>query len=553
MSPHASTLSSIVAVACLTAFACLAACGGPPARTDPSLVAEAIRAPVADSVLNPWLAEGDDGAAILSWLAPLGGARSALRFAEFDGARWSPVRTVVEDDSLFIHATEIPSVRAIGAGRLAAVWQRRTAPASGEDGYEIRVALSSDRGATWSAALTPHRSPTPGGSFEFPTAYRTAAGELGLFWIDPRRQVVRPRPDNPKELDYLGSRNVMWTTVSPTGALGPELEVDSIACECCPMGVGVSGDATVFAYRDKLVPETMPAESLRYELDVVRDIAVARLGQADGAPSWRHTGVVHRDGWVYNGCPNNGPSVDARDSRVAVAWWTAEGGDPRVQLAFSTDGGHTFGSPARVSDGRTDGQAGVALIPGGAVVIWLEGGEVRARRVGDDGKASSSIALGPYVGRHRLPAPIRTTSSRLVVTWLGSDGRLTSRVLEVGAGTPPTVTAAVALGPAQRGVGPALHNRLLKADPAADSEVTGSPKELRLWFSQKPDAGLTTIKLLGADSATVPLGPVKAADSSSVRVAVTGELAPGRYLVRWKTASDDGHVIRGRYGFTRTR
>lgn len=101
-------------------------------------------------------------------------------------------------------------------------------------------------------------------------------------------------------------------------------------------------------------------------------------------------------------------------------------------------------------------------------------------------------------------------------------------------------------------LGAAMHNQLLKADPAANSEVAGSPKELRLWFSQKPDAGLTTIALLGADSSSGPVGPVEAADSSSVRVTVAQELVPGRYRVRWKTASDDGHVIRGNYVFTRT-
>lgn len=405
-------------------------------QRDAAIVAKDIAVPTSDSVLNPWLAEGEAGATILSWLAPLGGTRFALRFAQYDGARWSAARTVVQDDSLFIHTTEIPSVRAIGQQRLAAVWQRRIAPPSGEPGYEIRVALSSDGGGTWSPALTPHRSPRPGGSFEFPTAYRTAEGDLGLFWIDPRRQTVRPKPDTPNDVDYLGSRNMMWTTVSPAGALGAEVEVDSITCECCPMGVGVSGDATVFAYRDKLVRETMPAESLRYELDVVRDIAVARLERTDGAPTWRRTGVVHQDGWVYNGCPNNGPAVDARDGRVAVAWWTGESGDPRVQLAFSRNAGRSFGPPVRVSKARAEGQAGVALVPGGAVVIWLEGDEVRARWIGDDGRSGLPTAIGRYGGRHRLAAPIRTRTGGLLVAWLDPRGRLTSRRLVVGGATP---------------------------------------------------------------------------------------------------------------------
>jgi methionine-rich copper-binding protein CopC len=99
--------------------------------------------------------------------------------------------------------------------------------------------------------------------------------------------------------------------------------------------------------------------------------------------------------------------------------------------------------------------------------------------------------------------------------------------------------------------GAAMHNHLLRAEPGIGGEVAGSPKELRLWFAQKPDPALTTIRLLGADSAAVPLGPVTPAESASVRAPIASALPPGKYVVRWKTAGDDGHVIRGSYSFTR--
>jgi hypothetical protein len=341
---------------------------------------------------------------------------------------------VVEDDSIFIEATEIPSVRALDDRTLAAVWQRRTG-GTGHGTYGIRVAFSADRGATWTRPVIPHRAPTEGGTFEFPTAYRTAGGELGLFWIDPRRQTVRHNPDKPHDMDHLGSRNLMWTTVSPDGRLGPEVEVDSVACDCCPMDVALSGDATVFAYRDKELPPGLPADSLRYETSVVRDIAVARLEGAEGAPvAWHEGDIVHRDGWVYNGCPNNGPAVAAASGRLAVAWWTAEGSRPRVQLAFSSDTGRAFGEPIQVSSGRPDGQVAVALVADGAVVLWLENREVYARLVRPDGSAGDPVVLGGSGGRHRLPAPVAAGDGSLVITWLGPGNRLESR--RILAGTP---------------------------------------------------------------------------------------------------------------------
>jgi hypothetical protein len=407
------------------AAAALIACAREPST---GLQVTQLASPVQDSVLNPWLSESPDGNPILSWLAPISGSRYALQFATFADGGWSAPFTVVEDDSIFIHATEIPSVRALSDSTLAAVWQRKTG-GTGHGFYGIRVAFSSDHGANWSRPVIPHRAPVNGGTFEFPTAYRTAQGELGLFWIDPRRQTARHNPDKPDEMDHVGSRNLMWTTVSPDGRLGTEVEVDSVACDCCPMDVALSGDATVFAYRDKELPPGLPIDSVRYETNVVRDIAVARLepGQEGDAAAWRAGRVVHRDGWVYNGCPNNGPAVAADGRRLAVAWWTAEGSRPRVQLGFSDDAGRSFGEPVVVTSGRPEGQVSVGLVPDGAVVLWLENRQVYARLVRADGGTGAETVLGASGGRHRLPAPVGAPEGGLMVTWLGPDNRLTSR------------------------------------------------------------------------------------------------------------------------------
>jgi hypothetical protein len=137
--------------------------------------------------------------------------------------------------------------------------------------------------------------------------------------------------------------------------------------------------------------------------------------------------VVHRDGWVYNGCPNNGPAVAADGRRLAVAWWTGEGSRPRVQLAFSDDAGRSFGDAVVVASGRPEGQVSLALVPDGAMVLWLENRQVYARLVRADGPTGAEIVLGPSGGRHRLPSPVLAPDGGLVVTWLGPDSRLTSR------------------------------------------------------------------------------------------------------------------------------
>jgi methionine-rich copper-binding protein CopC len=96
-----------------------------------------------------------------------------------------------------------------------------------------------------------------------------------------------------------------------------------------------------------------------------------------------------------------------------------------------------------------------------------------------------------------------------------------------------------------------MHLRLVKSAPGSGEILTNIPTEIRLWFSQKPDVGLTSIKLLREDSTIVELGKVvRTEDSLSVRVPLEKALVPGTYLVNWRSVSKDGHAVRGSYHFT---
>jgi methionine-rich copper-binding protein CopC len=97
----------------------------------------------------------------------------------------------------------------------------------------------------------------------------------------------------------------------------------------------------------------------------------------------------------------------------------------------------------------------------------------------------------------------------------------------------------------------AMHLRLVKSAPSSGEVVTSQPTELRLWFSQKPDVGLTTVKLVRQDSTMIELGKVVGTDDSlAVRVPLDKTLVPGTYVVNWRSVSRDGHAVRGSYQFT---
>jgi methionine-rich copper-binding protein CopC len=96
-----------------------------------------------------------------------------------------------------------------------------------------------------------------------------------------------------------------------------------------------------------------------------------------------------------------------------------------------------------------------------------------------------------------------------------------------------------------------FHNHLVKSLPAAGDTLAASPKEVRLWFNEKPAIRFTSVTLLTADSTKiVTIKAVATEDSMAAAAPLPTPLAPGTYLITWRTAGIDGHAIRGTYRFS---
>ena len=153
-------------------------------------------------------------------------------------------------------------------------------------------------------------------------------------------------------------------------------------CDCCQTDAAQAADGPVVVYRNRTENE-------------IRDIYLARW--VDGA--WTDGVAVHDDGWEIAGCPVNGPAVVAAGTEVAVAWFTAAGDEPHVKVAFSADGGASFGDPFVVDGGNPAGRVDLLRLSDGSVLVsWIErtGGdaaEIRMRRVDASTGASTHFTL----------------------------------------------------------------------------------------------------------------------------------------------------------------
>lgn len=96
-----------------------------------------------------------------------------------------------------------------------------------------------------------------------------------------------------------------------------------------------------------------------------------------------------------------------------------------------------------------------------------------------------------------------------------------------------------------------VHFDLAKSAPAADSTVA-PPQTVQLWFTEVPQEGSVSIRVIGADGEAIHTSEV-AQDSeepTSFSVELHHTLAVGSYTVAWRGMGSDGHVVRDDFAFT---
>ena len=99
---------------------------------------------------------------------------------------------------------------------------------------------------------------------------------------------------------------------------------------------------------------------------------------------------------------------------------------------------------------------------------------------------------------------------------------------------------------------PALaHAMLVKAEPARRASLTVTPAQVRLWFNEEVEKDYAALTVLNADKAPVTeVKPHTAPDDPKAIVLPLPELAPGKYTVKFRVLSVDGHVVDSSYDFT---
>lgn len=105
---------------------------------------------------------------------------------------------------------------------------------------------------------------------------------------------------------------------------------------------------------------------------------------------------------------------------------------------------------------------------------------------------------------------------------------------------------------ATAGVFVCAHLALEESSPKRDETVAISPPTVTLWFTEAPQMAGTSVRLLPKGGEPLDLEPATAKedDPTVVVLDVSETLADGDYEVMWRAMAQDGHTIRGDFGFT---
>lgn len=362
----------------------------------------------------PFLFATSKGDLLMSWLEPVEGSETtAVKVARFKAGKWSVPVTVLQRDDLFVNWADFPSVVEAADGTLVVHWLQKNG--KGTYAYDVRVARSLDGGRTWGSGIKLHDDDTET-EHGFAALQPHASGPtVSAVWLDGREMSGHGH-------DGGGDMTLRYATTNPRGGIQSRAVLDERTCECCTTDMAMTAEGWIVAYRDR-------------SADEVRDIAVVR----QTATGWTAPRVVHPDGWKIEGCPVNGPQLDADGRKVALAWFTAPDDKGRLNVSFSGDAGGTFSTPVRIDNGSAVGRVDLLLLEDGtAFVSWIEGignaAAVVARRVSPDGRTSAIQTVAPSSAARGAGFPrIARIGDQVFVAWTDVAAEKRVRVARVEA------------------------------------------------------------------------------------------------------------------------
>jgi len=383
---------------------------------------------------NVSLASSASFVAVVWSATPPGGQADIFAATSRDGGRTfsSPVRVNAAEGEILAKGEQPPRVavlpRPSGLPVIDVVWVANRAN---------RMVLLSSRSSDGGASFSPSKlvaGSDAAGMRGWQSIAADAHGGVHVVWLDHRRMAEHDAGTSAShEHQGAGGPPSKPPTGRPQSATMsmPELSqlyvstvdgeparaVASGVCFCCKtaMASGPAGELYL-AWRHVYAGN-------------LRDMAFT--SSRDGGRTFAPPSRVSEDGWVINGCPEDGPSLAAdRQSRVHIVWPTVvrENGESVKTLFHAiTRDGQTFSARVRLPSKGQANHPQIAIAGDGSLMMaWDESGDGPRRialargRVDPAGRVSIERLISDPLRTGMYPA-LATAQDGLILAWTSGD------------------------------------------------------------------------------------------------------------------------------------
>ncbi|HOZ84764.1 MAG TPA: hypothetical protein PK191_04695 [Niabella sp.] len=333
-------------------------------------IVKVIETPAGDSSLVPFLFTDKKGSLHFSWIEK-NGKSATLNHSRYENKKWSGANKIASGENWFVNWADFPSICSDGKNNLIAHYLEKSD--SGKFTYDVKYVLSSDNGKIWSAPQILNKD---GKLAEHGfVSIKPYKENYFVSWLDGRNTVTDH--SHAGHAMHQGEMTLRAAIIKKDGTMLDEWPLDHRVCDCCQTSVAITDNGPVVVYRDRSANE-------------IRDIYIVRWENG----KWTTPKAIFDDGWKIEGCPVNGPQIDAKENHLAIAWFTTKNKEPEVKIIFSNDGGATMSNAIKVNEDNPLGRVAIKMMDKkSAMITWMEGNAIKAMQVNKDGSKEKPVLV----------------------------------------------------------------------------------------------------------------------------------------------------------------
>src|SRR6266508_2137661 len=94
------------------------------------------------------------------------------------------------------------------------------------------------------------------------------------------------------------------------------------------------------------------------------------------------------------------------------------------------------------------------------------------------------------------------------------------------------------------------HAYLVKSVPAQRAVLYRAPAKIQLWFNERLEPRYSSLSVTDSGGKPIDLGPAEVSADPKLLSVVIKTLPAGRYLIKYRVLSVDGHIVEDQFPFT---